>query len=66
MLDIFTDRSIIEGHVRAAAVAPRFKEGRVYYMSTEAVITVFKTEIQSMTMATSMTMTIKETQNKNI
>ena len=66
MLDIFTDESTIEGHVKAAAVALRFKEGRVCYMSTEAVATVFKTEIQSMTMATLMAMTIKEIQNKDI
>ena len=66
MLDIFTDRSIIEGHVKAAAVALRFKEGRVCYMSTEAVTTVFKTEIQGITIAKFMAMTIKETQNKDI
>ena len=66
MLDIFTDESTIEGHVRAAAVAPRFKEGRVCYMGTEAVTTVFKTEIQSIAIATFMAMMIKETQNKDI
>ena len=66
MLDIFTDRSTIEGHVKAAAVAPRFKKGRVCYMSTEAVTTVFKAEIQGITMTTLMAMMIKETQNKNI
>ena len=61
MLDIFTDESIIEGHVRAAAVAPRFKEGRVCYIGTEAVTTVFEAEIQGITMTTSMAMTIKKT-----
>ena len=66
MLDIFTDRSTIEGHVRAAAVALRFKEERVCYIDTEAVTTVFRAEIQSITITTSMAMTIKETQNKNI
>ena len=66
MLDIFTDGSTIEGHVGAAAVAPRFKEGRVCYMGTEAVTTVFEAEIQGMAMATSMAMTIKETRNKDI
>ena len=66
MLDIFTDESTIEGHVEAAAVASRFKEGRICYINTEAVITVFKAEIQSITMTTLMTMTIKKTQNKNI
>ena len=66
MLDIFTDGSTIEGHVGAAAVAPRFKEGRVCYIGTEAVTTVFKTKIQGITMITLMAMTIKETQNKDI
>ena len=63
---MFTDRSTIEGHMRAAAVAPRFKEGRVCYMSTEAVTTVFEAEIQGMTIITLMAMMIKETQNKDI
>ena len=66
MLDIFTDESTIESYIRAAAVAPRFKERRVCYMSTEAVTTVFKAEIQGITITTSMAITIKKTQNKNI
>ena len=66
MLDIFTDRSTIEGHIRAAAVALRFKEGRVCYIGIETVTTVFRAEIQGITIVTSMAMTIKETQNKNI
>ena len=61
MLDIFTDRSTIKGYVRAAAVALRFKEGRVCYMSTEAVTTVFRAEIQGIAMATLMAIMIKET-----
>ena len=41
VLDIFTDGSAIEGQVGAAAVALRVKEGRVCYMGTEGVTTVF-------------------------
>ena len=66
MLDIFTDGSIIEGYVRAAAVALRVKEGRVCYIGTEEVTTVFKAELQSIAITTIMTMTIKETQIQNI
>ena len=60
MLDIFTDESTIEGYVRAAAVAFRIKEGRVCYIDTEKVTTVFKAELQSIVIATIMTMTIKK------
>ena len=66
MLNIFTDESTIEGHVGAAAVALRAKEGRVYYISTEGVTTVFKAELQGIVMTTTMTMTIKKTQIQNI
>ena len=66
VLDIFTDGSAIEGHVGAAAVAPRAKEGRVCYMSTEGVTTVFEAELQGIAMTTTMTMTIKETQIQNM
>ena len=66
MLDIFTDGSAIEGHVGAAAVAPRLKEGRICYMGTEEITTVFGAELQGIVMATAMTMTIKETQKQNL
>ena len=66
MLNIFTDKSIIEGHVRAAAVAPRLNEGRIYYIGIEEMTTVFKTELQEIVMATVITMTIKETQGQNL
>ena len=61
MLNIFTDESIIEGHVRAAAVASRLNEGRIYYISTEEMTTVFKAELQEIVMITTITMTIKKT-----
>ena len=66
MLDIFTDESAIEGHVKAAAVALRVKERRVYYISTERVTTVFKAELQSIAMTTTIIMTIKKTQIQNM
>ena len=50
----------------AAAVAPRVKEGRVCYMGTEEVTTVFGAELQGIAMATTMAMTIKETQIQNM
>ena len=61
VLDIFTDGSAIEGHMRAAAVAPRLKEGRICYIGTEEMTTVFRAELQGIVMTTAMTMTIKET-----
>ena len=66
VLDIFTDESTIEGHVRAAAVAFRLNEGRIYYIGTEEMTTVFKTELQGLVMATVMTMTIKKTWRQNL
>ena len=66
VLNIFTDESAIEGHVKAAAVASRLKKGRICYISTEEMTTVFKTELQGIVMATAMTMTIKETQGQNL
>ena len=66
MLNIFTDRSTIEGHVRVVAVALRAKEGRVYYISTEKMTTVFRAELQNIVITTIMTMTIKKTQIQNI
>ena len=66
VLNIFTDGSTIEGHVGAAAVALRAKEGRVCYMSTEGVTTVFRAEIQGIAIATTMAMTIKKTQIQNM
>ena len=65
-LNIFTDRSVIEGYMKAAAVALKLKEGRLCYMSTEEIITVFKVELQGIVMTTVMTMTIKETQGQNL
>ncbi len=66
VLDIFTDGSAIGGHVGAAAVAPRLKEGRICYMGTEEMTTVFGAELQGIVMATAMTMTIKETRGQNM
>ena len=66
VLNIFTDGSAIEGHVRAAAVALRLKKGRICYMSTEEMTTVFKTELQGIVMTTAMIMTIKETWEQNL
>ena len=66
VLNIFTDESAIRGHVKAAAVAPRLKEGRICYMGTEEMTTVFRAELQGIVMATAMTMTIKETQGQNM
>ena len=62
MLNIFTDRSTIEGHVEAAAVASKLKEERLCYIGIEKIITVFKAELQKIVIATAITMTIKETQ----
>ena len=61
MLDIFTDESVIRGHVRAAAVTLRLNEGRICYIDTEEMTTVFKAELQEIVMATVITMTIKKT-----
>ena len=61
MLNIFTDESVIKGHVRAAAVAFRAKEGRVYYINTERVTTVFRAELQGIVIAITIVMIIKET-----
>ena len=66
MLDIFTDKSIIKSHVKAAAVTFRVKEKRVYYISIERVTTVFKAELQSIVIITIMTITIKKTQIQNM
>ena len=66
MLDIFTDESTVEGHIEAAAVALRVKEGRVYYISIEGVTTVFKVELQDIAITTTITMTIKKTQIQNM
>ena len=66
MLNIFTDESIIESHVKTAAVALRVKEGRVYYISIERVTTVFKAELQDIVITTIIIMTIKKTQIQNI
>ena len=61
MLNIFTDKSIIENYVKAVTVTYRVKEGRVYYISIERMTTVFKTELQSIVMTTIIAMTIKKT-----
>ena len=66
MLNIFTDESTIESHVKAVTVTLRVKEGRVYYISTEKVTTVFKAELQNIVITTIMTMTIKKTQIQNM
>ena len=66
VLNIFTDESAIRGYVRAAAVAFRLKEGRICYIGTEEMTTVFEAELQGIVMATAMTMTIKETQGQNL
>ena len=66
MLDIFTDKSAIRGHVRAAAVTPRLNERRICYISTEEMTTVFRAELQEIVMVTVITMTIKETQGQNL
>ena len=47
--------------MKAAAVALRVKEGRVCYISTEEVTTVFKAELQSIAITIIITMTIKKT-----
>ena len=52
--------------MRAAAVALRLKEGRICYIGTEEMITVFKAELQGIVMATAITMTIKKTQGQNL
>ena len=62
MLNIFTDESTIEDYVKAAAVASKLKKGRLCYIDTEEMITVFEVELQGIVIATVMTMTIKETQ----
>ena len=62
MLNIFTDESIIESYIEAAAVTFRLNKRRIYYMDTEEMITVFKTELQEIVITTVMTMTIKKTQ----
>ena len=66
VLNIFTDKSIIEGYVRAAAVTLRVKERRVYYISTEKMTTVFKAELQNIVITTTITITVKKTQIQNI
>ena len=66
MLDIFTDKSIIKNYVKAAAVALRLNKERICYISTEEMITVFKTELQKIVIITAITMTIKETQRQNL
>ena len=66
MLDIFIDESTIENYVEAAAVTFRIKEGRVCYISTEGVTTVFKAELQGIIMTTIITITIKKTQIQNM
>ena len=66
MLNIFTDRSTIEDYIEAAAVASKLKEGRLCYMSTEEMITVFRAELQGIVIVTAITMTIKETQGQNL
>ena len=66
MLNIFTDESVIEDYVRAAAVTSKLKKGRLCYMSTEEMTTVFETELQGIVMTTVITMTIKKTQGQNL
>ena len=66
VLDVFTDGSAIGGHLGAAAVAPRLREGRVCYMGTEEMTTVFGAELQGIIMATDMTRTIKETRKQDL
>ena len=66
VLNIFTDESVIEGYVRAAAVTLRVKEGRVCYIGTEGVTTVFKAELQNVAIVTIMAITIKKTQIQNM
>ena len=66
VLNIFTDESTIEGYVEAAAVASKLKKGRLCYMSTEEMTTVFEVKLQGIVMTTAMTMTIKETQGQNL
>ena len=66
VLNIFTDESAIRGHVEAAAVALRLKKGRICYIGTEEMTTVFKAELQEIVMITVMTMTIKEIWGQNL
>ena len=66
VLNIFTDRSIIEDYVEAAAVASKLKKGRLCYIGTEEMTTVFRVKLQEIVMATVMTMTIKKTQGQNL
>ena len=66
MLDIFTDKSIIENYIKAVTVTLRVKEGRVYYIDTERMTTVFKAELQNIVITTIIIMTIKKTQIQNI
>ena len=47
--------------MKAAAVALRLKKGRICYIGTEEMTTVFKTELQEIVIATAITMTIKKT-----
>ena len=66
VLNIFTDESIIRSYIEAAAVTLRLNKRRIYYMSTEEMTTVFKTELQGIVMITAITMTIKEIQGQNL
>ena len=66
MLNIFTDRSAIEDYIRAAAVTFKLKKGRLCYISTEEMTTVFEAELQRIVITTAITMTIKETQGQNL
>ena len=66
VLNIFTDRSTIEDYIETAAVTSKLKKGRLCYISTEEMTTVFRAELQGIVMTTAMTMTIKETQGQNL
>lgn len=63
VLDIFTDSSAIDGQVGASAVIPKLQQGRLCYMGTECMTTVFEAELQGLAMATSLALEVKESQN---
>lgn len=66
MLNVFTNESIIEEHMRAAAVTLRLREEKMCYISTEKMTTVFRAELQRIIMTTDITRIIKETQKQDL